>query len=302
MLWVDRRRSRDFITGGDTRQRSSSVLSPPTGHAWRDRKTQPRIRPLAETTLLIMRETAQELRRLLGLHSTRNQELQRIALSDPAAAIAVFRRLEQARPGACQQVTDAAHAVSLIGMDPFRRLLDALPEIRPGRHERAGGNPARAYSEGRSCGLLRRRTVRPQGPWHQPGDPDRRIAAEPGGVGPSGLSTRRPLRAHNAGARWRVDGDRVCRRTGRAAGGRQSPARHRVAFHNWRSRRCATIRLANTRPQTVKIADSLARTTRPAGSARKPMQRPSSCRSFSTSARDRACAWLHQQATEAARS
>ena len=53
---------------------------------------------LATATLPIMQETARELRRLLDLRSTRNQQLQDVLLSDPAAAIAVFRELGQRAP------------------------------------------------------------------------------------------------------------------------------------------------------------------------------------------------------------
>lgn len=82
---------------------------------------------LAEVTLPITHETASALHRLLGLQSTRNRELQEVPLGDPGAAVAVFRRLGDTRQGANEQAADAAHAVSLIGIDPFRRLLDDLP-------------------------------------------------------------------------------------------------------------------------------------------------------------------------------
>ena len=43
-------------------------------------------------------------------------------------------------------MTDAAHAISLIGLEPFRRVLDSLPEIEAGRigqtgHERCRRRP-----------------------------------------------------------------------------------------------------------------------------------------------------------------
>ena len=84
-------------------------------------------RKLPEVRLPVMPQTAGELRRLLDLRSTRHSQLQDILLADPAALIAVFRELEHARPGASDQVGDAAHAVSLIGVDAFRRLIEGLP-------------------------------------------------------------------------------------------------------------------------------------------------------------------------------
>ena len=89
-----------------------------------------------------MPHTAGELRRLLGLRSTRHIQIQRILLADAGALIAVFRELERARPGACEQVGEPAHAVSMIGMDAFRQLIEGLP-VRDG-----GGRPV---ASGATC-------------------------------------------------------------------------------------------------------------------------------------------------------
>ena len=92
----------------------------------------------------IMQETGRELQRLLGLPATRNQQLQDVLLGDPAATVAVFRVLQQVRPGACEQVADTGHAVSMIGLDSLRRLVEELPRVAgsPG-----AGSPAPAYSQ-----------------------------------------------------------------------------------------------------------------------------------------------------------
>ena len=222
-------------------------------------QNQPRIRPLAQTTLPIMRETAQELRRLLGLHSTRNQELQRVLLKRPGGRDRCVPAPGAGRPGSCQRVTDAAHAVSLIGMDPFRRLLDALPEIEPGRHTglaAPGGATARPLM--RPSTPARIRTTRALAPTGRSRPPHccrtpRCWPCGPSTGGRAALFTMRCAMACRRRSR--------CRRTGRAAGGRQSPARHRVGLPTTGAAGVRDDQAGNARPQTVKIADSLARTT-----------------------------------------
>ena len=265
-------------------------------------KPSPRNRPLAETTLPIMRETALELRRLLGLRSTRNQELQRVLLSDPAAAIAVFRRLEQARPGACEQVTDAAHAVSLIGMDPFRRLLDALPEIDPGRHDRTGGNPARAYSEAAHAAFYAGALSDHKGLGTNQEIPTAALLQNPAVLALWTVDPEAALRAHNAVR------DGVSTRIAFTAelGEPLEDANRRLAtawaFPQLAQQAMRDDQAGNTRPQTVKIADSLARTTSAGWQREDTHAATEQLSEFLDVSRDQACAWLHQQATEAARS
>jgi hypothetical protein len=52
-----------------------------------------------------------------------------VLLNDPAAAVAVFRALGRLRPSAFETVSDAAHALSLIGMEAVRTLVTTLPEL-----------------------------------------------------------------------------------------------------------------------------------------------------------------------------
>jgi HD-like signal output (HDOD) protein len=84
---------------------------------------------LVETTPPIMQATAAELRRLLEQTATRNPQLQHVLLNDPAAAVAVYRALGRLRPGACDTVSDAAHAISLIGMQSLREMVETLPTL-----------------------------------------------------------------------------------------------------------------------------------------------------------------------------
>ncbi|MCB1775580.1 MAG: HDOD domain-containing protein [Gammaproteobacteria bacterium] len=107
-----------------------------------------RVRDLAAVDLPVMPETAAELRRLLELEVTRNPNLQDVLIHDPAATIALFKRLQVARPGAFEQVSEIAHAVSMIGMDSVRELLGALPELPAYEHApRKPATPALAYSQ-----------------------------------------------------------------------------------------------------------------------------------------------------------
>ncbi|MCP5318975.1 MAG: HDOD domain-containing protein, partial [Chromatiaceae bacterium] len=208
-----------------------------------------------------MRETAQELRRLLGLHSTRNQELQRVLLSDPAAAIAVFRRLEQARPGACEQVTDAAHAVSLIGLDPFRHLLDALPEIDPGRRDQAGGNPAGAYSEAAHAAFYAGALSDHKGLVSNQEIPTAALLQNPAVLALWTADPEAALRAHNAVR----DGVSAEIAFGAELGEPLEEANRRLAtawaFPQLAQQAMRDREFGSARPRMVRIADNLARTT-----------------------------------------
>ena len=103
---------------------------------------------LSDTTLPVMYHTGRTLRRLLELPSTHHQRLQEVLLRDPGAVIAVFREIERIRPGAREQISDPAHAISMMGLETFKRLLDSLPEIQAGLGDIAQTpGPAMAYSQ-----------------------------------------------------------------------------------------------------------------------------------------------------------
>ncbi|WP_078120918.1 HDOD domain-containing protein [Thiosocius teredinicola] len=110
---------------------------------------------LADATLPIMPETGRALRELLDTDTTRNPQLQPVLLNDPAAATAVFRRLEKVRPGAFERVADPAHAVSLMGQDAFRSLIESLPiaSIETQRTPRTIGRE-NAYSQAAHAAVL----------------------------------------------------------------------------------------------------------------------------------------------------
>jgi hypothetical protein len=75
-----------------------------------------------------MPATAQALRAELTSHTSNNQDLQAILLRDPAATIALYRRLDIIRPGAAEGIGDPAHAIAMIGLQAFEELIDQLPE------------------------------------------------------------------------------------------------------------------------------------------------------------------------------
>ncbi len=90
---------------------------------------------IVEAHVPIMAMTALDLRRLLGRRTTRNLDLQRVVLRDPAVAVALFRYVRRKRRDASEELIDAGHAVSMIGFDAVRRLLRQLPTLKPGEQD-----------------------------------------------------------------------------------------------------------------------------------------------------------------------
>jgi HD-like signal output (HDOD) protein len=255
---------------------------------------------LADTMLPIMPRTAQELRRLLDLKSTRNQQLQDVLLADPAAAIAVFRELERARPGSFEQIGDAAHAVSLIGIESFRRVLDSLPEIAHPPRGR-GASVADAYSDAAHAAFYAAA-----------------ISDCKGLPRLEELSTAALLQNPAILALWAFEPESALRATNAVRDGVSAE----IAFGaelgtplqdaNWRLAEVWSLpRLArqamgdwddfNPRPQAVKLADDLALTTAADWHSEETETLTAVLSDFLDMSRDQACAWLHERASEAAR-
>ena len=257
---------------------------------------------LATATLPIMKETARELRRLLELRSTRNHQIQDVLLSDPAAAIAVFRELRQARPGACEQVTDTAHAVSLIGLDPFRRLLDKLPEIESGRNEKTGmRGPETAYSQAAHAAFYAGALADRGGNAGNREIPTAALLQNPAILALWSTEPESALRASNAVR------DGVPANTAFSAelGEPLEQANQRLA-RAWAFPRLAKQAMGdwddfNLRPQMVKLADGLAQTTAASWQHEDKETLTALLSEFLDLSRDQATAWLHQRATDAAR-
>jgi hypothetical protein len=89
----------------------------------------PRISALADLTLPLLPETAAALDASLALRKTRNADLQRILLSDPAAAIAVLRAVARRKPETAEDLVDLAHAVSLLGQAGLDTLMQDTPVL-----------------------------------------------------------------------------------------------------------------------------------------------------------------------------
>jgi hypothetical protein len=249
-----------------------------------------------------MRHTARELRRLLGQQATRNRQFNDVLLSDPAAAIAVFRALGRARPGASGLVTDAGHALSLIGLDPFRRLLDALPEVAAGRTRQAGvGSPATAYSQAAHAAFYAGTLSQHKGLGRN-----------------SEIGTAALLQNPAIHALWATDPESAQRATnavrdevpvdvafGAELGEPLHDANHRLAAA-WALPSLARQAMAgrdaiNPRPRMVKLADGLAQTSAAGWRHAATETFTEQLSEFLDLSRDQACAWLHQQAIAAAR-
>lgn len=255
---------------------------------------------LPETTLPIMPATARELRRLIDLRTTRNQQLQDVLLSDPAASIAVFRELSRSRPGAGEQVSDAAHAVSLMGMIPFRRLIDSLPEVDDSDDTRRTGS-ATAYSQAAHAALYAAALGNHKGYGKQPELSTAALLQNPAILALWSLEPESARRASNAtragvpyetafGAELGESLDDANRRLGEAWA---LPRLARQAMGDWDD--------FNPRPQVVKLADGLAQTTAAGWHSDQTDTYTEVLADFLDLSHDQACAWLHERVIDAAR-
>lgn len=257
---------------------------------------------LAQTTLPIMRETANELRRLLALRSTRNRELQEVLLSDPAAAIAVFRELNHTRPGAGEQVTDAAHAVSMIGMDPFRRLVESLPEVASrSPDEPVSHGPASAYSQAAHAAFYAAALSEYKGVQTTREIPTAALLQNPAILALWATEPESALRASNAVR----DGVPPEVAYGAELGESLEDANRHLAS-TWALPRLARQAMGdwddfNPRPHMVRLADGLAQSTAAGWQREDTETLTAALAEFLDLSRDQACAWLHGQAIDAAR-
>lgn len=253
---------------------------------------------LPTTTLPIMPRTAQELRRLLGMPNTRNQQLEDVLLTDPAAAIAVFRELEHARPGAAEQVGDAAHAVSLIGMDPFRRLLESLPEVATGN---AAGNASIAYSEAAHAAFYADAICGHRGLQRRQEIATAALLQNPAIHALWMLEPESALRASNAVR----DGVPAETAFGAELGEPLQDANRRLA-EVWALPGLVRQTMGdwddfNPRAQAVKLADQIAQATAGDWHGEQTGLLTAALSDFLDLSRDESCAWLHTKAIDAAR-
>jgi HD-like signal output (HDOD) protein len=258
---------------------------------------------LATATLPIMKETARELRRLLDLRSTRNHQLQDVLLRDPAAAIAVFRELNQARPGASETVADAGHAVSLIGLEPLRRLVDTLPEVASRKDGKTGMSGAEtAYSQAAHAAFYANALAEHKGPAGSREVPTAALLQNPAILALWNNDPESALRASNAvrdGVPTNVAfgaelGEPLEEANRRLASAWALPSLAKQAMGDWDD--------FNPRPMMVKLADGLAQTTAASWQHEDKETYIALLSEFLDLSQDQATSWLHQQASSAARS
>lgn len=255
---------------------------------------------IPQLTLPLMPATARELRRLLALPTTRHAQLQDVLMTDPGAAIAVFRELEKTRPGSSEQVADPSHAVSLIGMDPFRQMIDRLPEL-PERPRNDTPHPASGYSQAAHAAFYagaiceRKRIDRV----HE-------------------IATAALLQTPAILALWVIDPEAALRasnavRDGVAAdvafgaelGEPLEDANQRLA-RTWSLPKLAQQAMGdwddfNPKPPIVRLADEIAQNTAMSWHGEHTRTITAILADFLDLSTDQACAWLHGKSVDAAR-
>lgn len=254
---------------------------------------------LATATLPIMKETARELRRLLELPSTRSPQLRQVLLSDPAAAIAVFRELNHARPGSGEQVSDPGHAVSLVGQDPFRRLLDSLPEIDSSRSVQGA---EMAYSQAAHAAFYADALASHNGVNGNGEVPTAALLQNPAVLALWATEPESALRASNAvrdGVPANIAfsaelGEPLVEANRRLARSWSFPRLAKQAIGDWDD--------FNPKPLMVKLADGLAQSTAASWQHEDKEALTELLSDFLDIDTDQATSWLHRQATDAARS
>lgn len=255
---------------------------------------------LAKTTLPIMPETGRELRRLLDLATTRNPQLQQVLLTDPGAAVAVFRQLEQTRPGASEQVGDAAHAVSLIGMQAFRGLIESLPEVDLSDAGN-GVAPAGAYSEAAHAAHYAGEISAHKGLSRLSELSTAALLQNPAILALAALdpeSAQRAAYAVNHGVPLDLAfgaelGEPLLEANRRLAEAWALPVLARQAMGSWDD--------FNPRPQVVKLSDQIAQATAVSWNDVQTETLTSMLGDHLGLDKDRARSWLHQQSVDAAR-
>ena len=248
-----------------------------------------------------MPATAVELDRLLELQATRTSQLQRMLLNDPAAAIAVFRTLGRLRPDACDTVSDAAHAISLIGVDPLRELIQSVPTLSRPPGGRLRESATFAYSQAAHAAHYADRLAEHAGVGQNHEVPTAALLQHPAVIA---LWTAAPESAQRAtyAVRDGVDfemafsaeiGEPVEDANQRLAEAWSLPALARQSLGDWDD--------FNPRPQLVKLADSLAQTTSAGWHGESLAMVSVILAEYLDSDEDAAIAWLHRETVEAAR-
>ena len=112
-----------------------------------------------------MPETARRIRALLADPRSTNADIEQVLLCDPAAVLALYQAMEQARPGSGEELSGPAHALSMLGREAFARLFGQLPTIDQASLA-AFLSPAFGYSQAAHAGWYAREIGRVTGFGH----------------------------------------------------------------------------------------------------------------------------------------
>ncbi|MCP5312988.1 MAG: HDOD domain-containing protein [Chromatiaceae bacterium] len=250
----------------------------------------------------VMPATRVRLQALLDQATTRTPHLQDVLLGDPGAVLAVFRELERVRPGAGEQATDVAHAVSLIGMDRFRRLLGSLSDLGAAQPAPAAGTGlTAAYGQAAHAACYAAA-----------------LAGRQGATRPTELVTAAVLHQPAVLALWLLDPDAAQRASyathdgvaletafSAELGEPLAKANRRLA-ERWALPSLARQAMDghgdhDPRRQAVRLAERIAAATAVGWYGEQTLQVNAQLADFLGIDDDRACSWMHCAAVDAAR-
>ena len=118
--------------------------------------------PPNQPVMPVMPETARRVHSLLGDPRSINADIELALQHDPGAILALYRAVEDAKPGAAEEIGGPAHALSLLGREAFQRIFGQLPELDGHRVEHIL-SPAFAYGEAAHAGWYAHEIGRLQG-------------------------------------------------------------------------------------------------------------------------------------------
>ncbi len=107
--------------------------------------------------LPIMPYTARRVRFLTHSQKSTHADIESVVLNDPGATLAIYRALERRRPGASDEASGPAHAISMVGMDAFRSIFRNVPVIDGRKVMEHILSPGFAYGQAAQAGWYARR-------------------------------------------------------------------------------------------------------------------------------------------------
>lgn len=101
--------------------------------------------------------TARRVRFLTHSQKSTHADIESVVLNDPGATLAIYRALERRRPGASNEASGPAHAISMVGMDTFRAIFRNVPVIDGRKVMEHILSPGFAYGQAAQAGWYARR-------------------------------------------------------------------------------------------------------------------------------------------------